>query len=155
MIEAQKIREIAELKLGDGELFVVDVKVSPAGEIELLIDSDGSVTIDDCVALSRAIEGEFDREAEDFALTVASSGIGQPLKVFRQYSKLIGKPVEVVLRSGVKLLAELRETTPESITIAWSEKVAVEGKKRKETVERSETYALADVKSTVEHLDFK
>lgn len=155
MFDTLNIKQIAERIVGDGPLFVVDVKVSPAGEIELLIDSDGSVAIDDCVALSRAVEAEFDRDEEDFSLTVASAGVGQPLKVHRQYRKLVGKPVEVVLKNGMKIVAELRDAAPDSITLAWTEKVAVEGKKRKEEVERVEEYPLAEVKSTAEHLDFK
>ena len=82
-------------------MFVVDVKVSPSDEVEVLIDSDSSVSIDACVALSRALEAELESESDDFALTVSSAGIGQSLRLLRQYRKLIGRPVEVVLRSGV------------------------------------------------------
>lgn len=155
MIDIDKIRKIAEEKLADSELFVVDVKGTPANEVEVLIDSDGSVAIDSCVELSRAIEAEFDREVEDFALTVASAGIGQPLKVLRQYRKLVGKPIEVVLKSGVKLLAELREATPESVTLAYAEKVAVEGKKKKQEVEVVNTFPMEEVKAAREYIDFK
>ncbi len=137
------------------DLFVVDVKVSLANDVELTVDSDTSVTIDTCVELSRAIDARFDREQEDFSLTVASAGIGQPLKVFRQYAKLVGKPVEVVLKDGIKILAELRDAAPDSITVAYTEKVAVEGKKKKVEVENVKTYPLDQVKSTKEHLDFK
>jgi hypothetical protein len=61
----------------------------------------------------------------------------------------------VLLASGTKIVAELRAATPEAITLAWEERVAVEGKKRKETVERVEEYPLADVKWVKEWLDFK
>lgn len=155
MINPEKILNIACEHLGDSELFVVDVKVSSANEIELLIDSDTSVSIDSCIELSKIIEAQIERESEDFELTVASAGIGQPLKVFRQYKKLIGRPVEVVLKSGIKIVGQLKETTPESITIAYLEKVAVEGKKKKETIETTKEFMLCDVKSTVEVLDFK
>lgn len=154
-MDITKIRAVAERETEGTELFVVDVKGTPAGEVEVLIDSDASVSIESCAALSRAIEAEMDREEEDFQLTVSSAGIGQPLKVFRQYRKLIGRPVEAVLRSGLKIRAELRDATPDSITLAWEEMALVEGKKRKQPVPRVETYALDDVKSTVEYLDFK
>lgn len=157
MINIEKIRQIAETKLAESDLFVVDIKCTPGNEIELLIDSDGSVSIDSCIELSRAIEAEFDREAEDFELTVASAGIGQPLKVFRQYRKLIDKSVEVILKSGIKIVATLKDANEEkrTITLVYTEKVAVEGKKRKQEVERVVEYALDDIKSTVEYLDFK
>lgn len=155
MIDIDKIRRIADEQLVGSELFVVEVKATPSNEVEVLIDSDGSVAIDSCIALSRAIEAEFDRDEEDFALTVSSAGVGQPLRVFRQYAKLIGKPVEVVLKSGVKILAELREATPEAITLAYTEKVAVEGKKRKEEAEVVKAYGMEEIKTTKEYLDFK
>ncbi len=155
MMDVRKIRDVAEKILDNSELFVVDVKCNLANEVEVLIDSDSSVSIDACVSLNRAIEEQFDREEEDFQLTVASAGIGQPLRVFRQYKKLIGSPVEVLLCNGTKIIAELRDATPESITLAYTEKVAVEGKKRKETVEVVKTYLLTEVKSTKEYLDFK
>lgn len=155
MIDIQKIRSIADEVLIGSELFVVDIKCSMSNEVELLIDSDTSVTIDKCIELNRKIEVEFDREIEDFELTVASAGIGQPLKVFRQYQKLIGKSVEVVLKKGLKFVAVLKDATPDSVTLGFTEKIAVEGKKKKQDVERVVEYKLEDIKSTVEHLDFK
>lgn len=150
-----KIRALAEEKLQGTDLFVIDVTCSPTNDVEVLVDSDSSVAIEDCVTLSRAIEDSLDRDQEDFSLTVASAGIGQPLRMLRQYRKLIGRPVEVVLLNGVKLLAELRDATQDSITVAYEEKVAVEGKKRKQLVETVREYALSEVKSTREYIDFK
>lgn len=155
MIDTNKIRQTAECKMVGTDLFVVDIKCSPSNEVELLIDSDSSVSIDSCIELSKEIEAQFDREVEDFELTVASAGIGQPLKVFRQYRKLIGKPVEVLLKSGIKIVGEMIEAAPESLTLSYSERVVVEGKKRKELVVTSKCVALDDIKSTKEFIDFK
>ena len=155
MMDTAKIRALAEERLAGSDLFVVDVTCSPANEVEVLVDSDSSVAIEDCVELSRAIEASLDRDVEDFALTVSSAGIGHPLRMLRQYRRLIGRPVEVVLLSGVKLLAELRDATEESVTLAYEEKVAVEGKKRKQLVETVREYPLSEVKSTREYIDFK
>ena len=155
MIDIQKFRTIAESNLVDSELFVVDVKCSFSNEVEILIDSDTVVSIDKCIDLSRKVEAEFDRELEDFELTVASSGIGQPLKVFRQYKKLIGKEIEIVLKSGIKMVALLKDATEDCLTVVYTEKVAVEGKKRKQEVEKEVEYKLEDIKSTIEYLDFK
>lgn len=155
MLTPGQIQEIAEEQLKGTDLFVVGVKISPASEIELLIDSDTSVSIDKCVTVSRAVEAAIEEVTDDFALMVASAGIGQPLKVFRQYKKLIGKPVEVLLKSGVKVVAELRDAAPDEITLVYTEKVVVEGRKRKELQEIVKTYPLEEVKMTVEYLDYK
>lgn len=155
MIDCEKILAIAERELEGTDLFTVSCKCSPSNEVELLIDSDTHVTIERCVELSRTIEAEFNRDEEDFSLTVASAGIGSELKNIRQYRKLIGQSVEVLLLSGVKVLAKLDEVTEDSITISYEEKQAVEGKKRKVLVEVSRTYSFDEIKYTKEYLDFK
>ena len=155
MIDCEKILAIAERELKGTDLFTVSCKCSPSNEVELLIDSDTHVTIERCVELSRTIEAEFNRDEEDFSLTVASAGIGSELKNIRQYRKLIGQSVEVLLLSGVKVLAKLDEVTEDGITISYEEKQAVEGKKRKVLVEVSRTYSFDEIKYTKEYLDFK
>ena len=155
MIDCEKILAIADRELAGTDLFTVSCKCAPMNEVELLIDSDTHVTIERCVELSRKIEAEFDRDEEDFSLTVASAGIGSELKNIRQYRKLIGSSVEVLLLSGVKLLAKLDAVTEEGISISYEEKQAVEGKKRKVLVEVSRTYSFDEIKYTKEYLDFK
>ena len=155
MIDCKKIEEIATRRLEGTELFVVSCTATPSNEVELLIDSDTSVSIDACAALSRAIEAEFDRDEEDFALTVASAGIGSELRTLRQYRKLIGRPVEVLLTNGIKLLATLDAADETGIALSYEEKQAVEGKKRKQTVTVERTYPFDEIKYTKEWLDFK
>ena len=155
MIDCEKILEIADRELAGPDLFTVSCKCSPMNEVELLIDSDTHVTIERCAELSRKIEAEFDREVEDFSLTVASAGIGTELKNIRQYRKLIGQSVEVLLLTGIKVLAKLDAVTEQGITISYEEKQAVEGKKRKVTVEVTKTYAWEEIKYVKEYLDFK
>ena len=136
MIDAVRIREIAEAQMDGTDLFVVDVRVAPGNGIEVVVDSDTQVGIDRCVALSRAIEASLDREQEDFELTVTSAGIGQPLRMLRQYRKLIGREVEVVLKEGGKLVATLtagascrspRSNRPANI-LALSENIQIQNK---------------------------
>jgi ribosome maturation factor RimP len=89
MIDTKKIIEAAERKLQGTDMFVVGCTCTPGNEIELLIDSDTSVAIEACAELSRAVEAEFDRDEEDFSLTVASAGIGSELKSLRQYPEIM------------------------------------------------------------------
>lgn len=155
MIDTNRVTEIAERHLAGSDMFIVECKVSPAGEIELLIDSDTAVKLEDCATLNRAIEEELDREVEDFALMVASAGIGSELKLIRQYRKIIGQSVEVLLNDGIKLLAKLDEVTDDGIVLSYEEKQVVEGKKRKQTVLVTKSYAWEEIKYTKEYLDFK
>ena len=155
MIDCEKILAIADRELSGTDMFTVSCKCSPMNEVELLIDSDTHVCIESCVELSRKIEAEFDRDQEDFSLTVASAGIGSELTNIRQYRKLVGSSVEVLLLSGVKILAKLDGVSEEGITILYQEKQAVEGKKRKVLVDVVNTYSFSEIKYTKEYLDFK
>lgn len=155
MIDATRVREIAETQMEGTDLFVVEVRVSPANEIVVTVDSDTQVGIDRCVELSRSIEGALDREQEDFELIVMSAGIGQPLKMLRQYRKLIGRPVEVILKDGGKIVGNLTDASESSIAVEYEERVVVEGKKRKQLVTTRRELSLDEVKSTCEYLDFK
>ena len=155
MIDVKLVTEIAERHLEGSDMYVVECKISPMGEIELLIDSDTAVKLEDCAALNRAIEAELDREVEDYSLMVASAGIGSELKLLRQYNKIIGSSVEVLLKDGIKLLAKLNSADEAGIAISYEEKQVVEGKKRKVTVEVTKNYAWEDIKYVKEYLDFK
>lgn len=155
MIDAKSVIEIAERHMADGDMFVVECKVSPMGDIELLIDSDTAVKLEDCAALNRAIESELDREVEDYSLMVASAGIGSELKQLRQYRKILGSSVEVLLKDGIKILAKLDDADDKGITLSYEEKQLVEGKKRKVTVEVTKEYRWEEIKYTKEYLDFK
>ena len=155
MIDTKKIIEAAERNLQGTDMYVVGCTCTPGNDIELLIDSDTSVAIDACVRLSRSIEEELDRDEEDFSLTVASAGIGSELKCLRQYRKLVGSTVEVLLTSGIKVLAKLDAADDQGITLSYEEKQAVEGKKKKQLVKVTRSYPFDQIKYTKEWLDFK
>ncbi len=158
MIDKERIVQIAEEVLGDNssELFVVEVKVSTANDIEIVVDSDTRVSIDECAKLSKSIETQLEEQGvEDFSLTVCSSGIGYPLKTIRQMKKCVGKTVQIILHTGSRVERELVEVSDSEITVSFSEKIAVEGKKRKEVVVRTEIIPNSEIKTITELLTIK
>ena len=154
-MDIKEIAVVAEQALEGTDMFLVDCTITPDNTIDLTIDSDTSVSIDACAMLNRAIGERFDRDEEDYSLTVASAGIGEPLKLVRQYRKLVGESIEVLLKSGVKILATLDEVTDEAITISYDEAVVVEGKKKKQIQRTTHTYTFDEIKWTKEYLDYK
>ena len=154
-MDIKEVVAVAEEALKETDMFVVDYSISPDNTIELILDSDTSVSIDACAMLNHAIGDKFDRDEEDYSLTVASAGIGEPLKLVRQYRKHIGESVEVLLKSGVKFLATLDEVSNECITISYDEAVVVEGKKKKQIPRTTHTYSFEEIKWTKEYLDYK
>ena len=136
-------------------LFLVDVFVGRDNDIEVTIESEqGTVELDDCVAISRFFETCFDREKEDYSLTVTSAGLDQPFKVLKQYLKAVGSKVEVQLKGGKKMVAVLVEADEESITLKYSAKEAGEGKKKKELVEHVDRFTMDQVNSVRPYIEF-
>jgi ribosome maturation factor RimP len=135
--------------------FIVDVSVSKDNDIILTIESEeGTIELDDCVSLSRYFETKFDREAEDYSLTVGSAGLDQPFKVMKQYLKAVGTKVEVQLKGGKKMVAQLTAADEESITLKYSVKEAVEGKKKKELVEHNDRFTMDQVNAVRPFIEF-
>jgi ribosome maturation factor RimP len=135
--------------------FIVDISVSKDNDIVLTIESEkGKIELDDCVSLSRYFETKFDREVEDYSLTVSSAGLDQPFKVFKQYEKALGSKVEVSLKGGKKMVAVLEAADEESITLKYSIKEAVEGKKKKELVEHVDRYTMDQVNAVRPFIEF-
>ena len=135
--------------------FIVDISVSKDNDIVLTIESENSkIELEDCVSLSRFFETKFDREVEDYSLTVSSAGLDQPFKVFRQYLKAVGTKVEVSRKGGKKMVAALEAADEESITLKYSAKEAVEGKKKKELVEHVDRYTMDQVNAVRPFIEF-
>lgn len=134
MISAREIAQVVEKFIAGSDLFLVDVSVTPSNEIEVLVDKPDGLGIEECVNISRAVEVAFDREKEDFELTVGSPGLSEPLKVLPQYQKLLGKEVEILLKSGTKFVAKLLDVSAEKVTVEYTKMELVEGKKRKQAV---------------------
>ena len=136
-------------------LYIVDVSISKDNDIEIIIESEeGIIELDDCVGVSRFFEACFDREKEDYSLTVTSAGLDQPFKVLKQYLKAVGTKVEVQLKGGRKMVAVLEAADEDGITLKYSAKEAVEGKKKKELVEHVDRFAMDQVNAVRPYIEF-
>ena len=136
--------------------FIVDVTVSAANDIEIVLEKEeGIVDWDDCAAIDAVVHAAFDQDAEDYALTVSSAGLDRPFKVYRQFLKAVGSKVDVKFKGGRRLVATLTAATEESVTLQYTALEAVEGKKKKEKVEHEEVCPLADINSVTPYIDFK
>ena len=135
--------------------YLVDVTVSKDNDIEITIETEeGRIELDTCVAISRYFETQFDREKEDYSLTVTSAGLDQPFKVLKQYQKAVGSKVEVQIKGGKKMVATLTAVDEESITLNYTAKEAVEGKKKKEFVEHNDRFTMDQINSVRPYIEF-
>ena len=108
MINKEKIEEIASAKAHELNGYIVDVTVSLANEIVIYFDKNGGVNVDECVSISRYINDNFDRDIEDYALTVCSPGLKNPFKIKEQYQINQGREVVVRKNDGKKVSGILK-----------------------------------------------
>jgi len=160
VINARTVHQLANEFLDGGSGFVVDIKVASGNVIRIDLENDDRTSIEDCVALSRHIEGSFDREEEDFSLDVGSPGLDKPLKVLRQYLKLIGKQVSVNPKDGKKMEGELVNIEEENgevkgLVLKTREKKRIEGRKAKQWVEEEHRFQACDIEWTKVIISFK
>lgn len=117
MIDKEVVLGIIKEKLDGSDLFLVDLRIGKDNKISVFIDGDNGVKIQDCIDLSRVIEGNFDREVEDFELSVYSAGIGEPLLLKRQYKKNIGRNITVTTNNDERFEGELLKVDEEKILV--------------------------------------
>ncbi len=154
MIEKKQIEDIVAGKIADTDLFLVDVKIDTQNNITVVLDSPEGISIDACVVMSQYIESQLDRESEDFALEVSSPGVGQPLKVLQQYTKILNGTIEILLNNGQKINGILRDANQEGILVEYEAKEKPEGAKRPVKVTKTEPYAFSEIKSVKETIIF-
>ena len=155
MIDKKRVKEIVDSYITDPSLYLVDIEVKSDNKIIVEIDSDHSVTIDNCITLTKYIESQLDRDIEDYELEVGSGGISQPFKVLRQYTKNIGNEVEVLLKNGKKYSGILKNADEEKITLTIEKQVKPEGAKRKIKVEEDLSFTYNEIKFTKYIIRFK
>ncbi len=155
MIEKDFIKDITDKFLQDTSMFLVEVSVRPGNIVVVEVDSDDGIGIDDCIALSRNIESQLDREVEDFELEVGSAGLTAPFKIPRQYKKNEGNEVETLTKSGQKLTGVLKASDDNGFVITITKMVKPEGAKKKIAIEEDYSFAYDEVKYTKYLIRFK
>jgi ribosome maturation factor RimP len=125
-------------------LFLISLNISDQNHILIVIDGDEGVSVDDCIAVSRAIENNLDREEEDFSLEVASSGVSEPLKFPRQYQKNIGRKLEVTTKTD-KFVGNLTGVNEDGIVLSWKAKEPKPIGKGKVTVDKEAKIAFQEI----------
>ncbi len=113
-----------ELAQGFGyEIVDVDyVKEGPNWYLKVFADKEGGFSINDCVDLSHALEERLDGEdpiENPYILEVSSPGLDRPLKKDKDFTRSIGKLVEIRLFATTEELpdknftAQLKAYDPE------------------------------------------
>jgi len=155
---------IADLAAATGdEMYVVEAAIRAGGrKIELTVDTDKGVSIGQCAKLSRAIRARLEACQDnimlaegDFDLMVSSPGIGEPIKVQRQYLRHLGRLIRVNYLDGEAQPKEITGRLLEAAVGAVEEAPSItieavrEGRKKRTAGELPVTIRLADVVKAV------
>lgn len=130
------------------EYELITLNVSAGNDILVEVDRLAGVDVDFCAELNRflvaKIDGLVDERIsglEDYSLEVGSVSLTDPFKTKMQFEKNLGHDVEVLAKGHgtmdngqwTKYKGQLVSVDEETFSVDIEEKVAVEGKKRKET----------------------
>ena len=132
MISKQDLQNWIEAYLEDTDYELVTLNVSAGNDILVEVDRLAGVDVDFCAEFNRFLVEKLDAVEPDYSLEVGSVSLTDPFKTKMQYEKNLGHEVEVLVE-GKKLRGQLVSVDEETFSVDIAEKVAVEGKKRKET----------------------
>ena len=107
------------------DTFLVSIRIKPTNNIKVFLDADSGLNIDKCVKINRAMYRTIEEKGwypdGNFSLEVSSPGIDEPFKVFRQYTKNIGRNVEVILNDGNIVEGKLLAASESLIQLEYTE----------------------------------
>lgn len=127
---ADQIRELAEPVVRALNLDLVDVEWAKEGQRKILritIERPGERTgIDDCSAVSRALDEQLDAlELEDYHLEVSSPGADRLLKTDADFNRFQGQFIKIKLFKPIQerrqLIGKLMGHDVQSITLDWED----------------------------------
>ena len=120
------------------EYELITLNVSAGNDILVEVDRLAGVDVDFCAELNHFLVEKLEGlqvtgyGLPDYSLEVGSVSLTDPFKTKMQYEKNLGHEVEVLVE-GKKLRGQLVSVDAETFSVDVEEKVAVEGKMRKET----------------------
>jgi ribosome maturation factor RimP len=121
---SEKLGQIITEKLIENpDVFLVEVNVQlkgGMGKVTVILDGDNGVKIADCSKISRqlgAIIEEDNLIDTAYILEVTSPGIGEPLKLPRQFQANIGRLLKVEQKDGNVVEGTLKVATDQQIVI--------------------------------------
>ena len=145
MLKDKVKKLLAEAFEENNSLFLISLKIDESNNINEIIDGDEGVSVNDCIAVSRKIEHNLDREEEDFSLEVASAGVSAPLELPRQFKKNIGRQLSVVT-ANEKIEGELVAVEEDKILLEWKAREPKPVGKGKVTVDKSAEVPFEEIK---------
>ena len=135
IMEKTQLQNWIEEYLQGTDYELITLSISAANDILVEVDRLAGVDVDFCADLNRFLVEKIEANANanaDYSLEVGSVSLTDPFKTKMQFEKNLGHDVEVLVK-GKKYRGQLVSVDEDTFCVDVEEKVAVEGKKRKET----------------------
>jgi len=150
----ERVESIVNEWVKGGECFLVEVKVSPS-RVAVAIDKPSGVSLQECASLSRTINEALEPEGvwESRELEVSSPGMDQPLRVYQQYLRRIGREVRVITKEGREHKGKLQSANDNGFEVL--EITSRKENKKKVETETLHHFTYDQIKETKLILSFK
>ena len=132
MLDKQQLQNWINEYLQGTDYELITLTVSAGNDILVEVDRLAGVDVDFCAEMNHYLVEKLDAVEPDYSLEVGSVSLTDPFKSKMQFEKNLGHDVEVLI-NGKKIHGQLVSVDAETFSVDVEEKVAVEGKKRKET----------------------
>ena len=120
------IADLVEQIIDKEDIFLVEVDIKGKvgnQKIQIFVDGDQLLDIDECSNISRKLSAELEERdiiEGRYIIEVSSPGADKPLKLLRQYTKHIGRELEVITTDNKKYQGSLLNLIDENIELSVS-----------------------------------
>jgi ribosome maturation factor RimP len=146
----EKIQALLQPLLEGSDMFLTNIRIKPTNNIKVFLDADSGLDIGKSATVNRklyhAIEEAGLYPDGNFSLEVSSPGVDEPLVSPRQYSKNVGRTLEVTPIEGEPVVGILKEVRAESLILS------IKGTKKAPPTEKE--MPVADIKTAIVQVTF-
>lgn len=107
------------------QYYLVQVRIKPTNNLKVFIDGDQGISIERCVQFNRKLYKVIEEKGfypdGNFSLELSSPGVDEPLRLHRQYTKNIGRFIEIIFIDGTKKEGKLVQVAESDIIIETTE----------------------------------
>ena len=143
---------IDEVLAEEPDYFLVSLRIKPTNNIKVYFDGDKGLPIEKCVFFNRKLYKLVEEKGlypdGDFSLEISSPGVDEPLLSARQYTKNIGRTVEVVFKDDTKKTGKLLQVADADVII---EETTGKGKK---AITQQTVIPFDNIKTTTVQIQF-
>lgn len=150
----EKIENIINGWIAGTDRFLVEAKAAST-KVTVFVDKPSGITLAECADLSKLLTAQLEPEGvwETRELEVSSPGMDQPLRVYQQYLRRIGRQARVITKEGREHKGVIRSADQSGFELV--ETISKKENKTKIVTEVNSRFGYDNIKETKLILSFK